>query len=506
MKVFLLLSPPLKRLGVVGQIYPPLGMLYLAGYVREHSSDFEFKALDGYQLSGGRVQECIDEIEHFRPDVLGVSMTTQGASGGYAIIDKIRETLPATFIVTGGPHVTTLPEDSLERSSADCAVIGEGEVTFYELLCRLRDNKDWRDIQGVVARADDGKVKRNPDRPYIMDLDSIPFPARDLINIREYPGYHYKLRDWDTSFLTSRGCPYHCNYCSDPVWKVGTDSGVSGFNRGENPWLRLRSPENIVAELEYLKSTYDVHEFYDQTDLFNGSRSVAKKTCQAYIDAKLDIKWKVQMTVRNFDEDLASLMARSGCWLTILGIETANDETLKGVNKRCSADTAEQTLRYLKKNGMKTFALLMAFNVWEEKGELKFEDKKATMNTFKFAEDMIDKGVLDFISWSLTTPYPGSPLWGIAQRHNLIPDHFKEHWEEWDSSSNMIMQLPGVTEREWKQVWLYGQWLKTKLLFKSGNFNIRSIPLYARKGKAIINTTFFNKTSDFNYSSLSDAE
>ena len=231
MKIFLLLSPPLKRLGVVGQIYPPLGILYLAAYVREHSSDFEFKALDGYQLSGERVLKCVEEIKRYQPDVLGVSMTTQGASGGYAIIKQIRELLPDTFIVTGGPHVTTLPEESLEQASADCAVVGEGEVTFYELLCRLRDNKDWRDLQGVVARADNGKIKRNPHRSYIMDLDSIPFPARDLINLRKYPGFHYKLRSWDTSFLSSRGCPYHCSYCSDPVWKVGTDSGVAGFNR-----------------------------------------------------------------------------------------------------------------------------------------------------------------------------------------------------------------------------------------------------------------------------------
>lgn len=431
-------------------------------------------------------------------------MTTQGASGGYAIIKQIRELLPDTFIVTGGPHVTTLPEESLEQASADCAVVGEGEVTFYELLCRLRDNKDWRDLQGVVARADNGKIKRNPHRSYIMDLDSIPFPARDLINLRKYPGFHYKLRSWDTSFLSSRGCPYHCSYCSDPVWKVGTDSGVAGFNRRKNPWLRLRSPQNIVAELEHLKSTYDVHEFYDQTDLFNGSLSVAKNTCQVYIDAKLDIKWKVQMTVRNFDEELAALMAQSGCWMAYLGIETGNADTLKGINKRASTKSAEQSLGHLKKHGIKTFALLMAFNVWEENGELKYEDKKATMNTFKFAEKMIDEGLLDLISWSLTTPYPGSPLWGVAERHNLIPDHIKQHWEEWDSSTNMIMQLPGVTERDWKQVWLYGKWLQTKLLFKSGTFNWKSLPLYIQKGATVARRFLMN--SKFNYSSLSDAD
>jgi hypothetical protein len=126
------------------------------------------------------------------------------------------------------------------------------------------------------------------------------------------------------------------------------------------------------------------------------------------------------------------------------------------------------------------------------------------MTTFKFAETMIDKGLLDIISWSLTTPYPGSSLWGIAQRHNLIPDHLKEHWEEWDSSANMIMKLPGVSEKDWKKVWLYGKWLQTKLLFNSGTFNIRSIPLYVRKGLSMLRSFF--QTSKFNYSNLSDGD
>lgn len=477
----LLNSPPLKKLGVVGQLYPPLGILYLSSYVKSKTSDFEFQAIDGYQCRFG---DIVGKIKSYRPDVLGVSLLTQSASGAYEIIRQVKESLPKTFIMTGGPHATTMPEESIERAEADLVVVGEGEETFYEALTRIKQNRDYFDVVGTVSKKN-GKIIHNPKRNYIMNLDEIPFPDRDLLDIKIYPGYHYKKSAWDTSYITGRGCPYECTYCSDPVWKV------------QKPWLRLRSPENVIEEIEYLKSKYGVREFYDQTDLFNGNIKWAKTLCKAMIDAKLNIHWKVQMTVRNIDDELAELMVKSGCWLGFLGIETGNDETLRGINKTGTAkdkktdtETAERSLTLLKKYGMKTFALLMAFNVWEENGQLKFEDREMTMKTFRFAEELIHKKKLDIISWSMTTPYPGSPLWEIAQRHKLIPDHLSGKWENWDTSANFVMKLPGVSEKDWRDVYLYGKWLQFKLLFRSGTFNWRSLGIYMRKGFGVLRNAF----------------
>jgi hypothetical protein len=165
----------------------------------------------------------------------------------------------------------------------------------------------------------------------------------------------------------------------------------------------------------------------------------------------------------------------------ILGIETGNDSTSRGINKRNTRTSAENSLSILKKQGMKTFALLMAFNVWEENGRLMYENKQDTLNTLSFAKEMIKKNYIDIISWSLTTPYPGSELFEIAKRHQLIPPDLEGRWEFWDSSENFIMKLPGVVEKDWLFIKRKGKVLQARLLLKSGTFNWHSMPLYLKK-------------------------
>lgn len=195
----------------------------------------------------------------------------------------------------------------------------------------------------------------------------------------------------------------------------------------------------------------------------------------------MGIYWKVQMTVENIDEELAQKMVRAGCWLGIIGIETGNDAAARGINKRTSRKRAEKSLSLLKKYGMKTFALLMAFNVWEENGLLKYEDLHDTLNILNFAKQLVREKKVDIISWSLTIPYPGSRLYQIAKRHQLIPEDSEGKWELWDPSENFIMKLPGISEKDWHFIKRKGKALQGVLLLKSGTFNWYSIPIYLKK-------------------------
>ena len=475
MKVLLLNSPPLKHFGIVGQIYPPLGILYLASYLRHANNNFDIKVIDGYHEKS--ITAVVQKIVSFSPSILGISFTTQAATGAYEIISGVRKELRNIFIAAGGAHPTIYPDELFEKSDADVAVIGEGEVTFSELVNRIRNNRNFYDLPGIAYKKETS-CKINDTRPLIKDLNTIPFPARELLDIKKYPGYHYKKTSWDTSYLSGRGCPYQCVYCSNPVWKY------------TKPWIRLRSPENIASEIEHLKTKYGVSEFFDQTDLFNSKLSWAKKVCDEIIKRNLSIKWKVQMTVKNIDEELAQKMVQSGCWLGLIGVETGNDKTARGINKRSSKESAQKSLSILKKYGMKTFALLMAFNVWEENGLLKYENLQDTLNTLNFAKQMIKKRKIDIISWSLTTPYPGSKLFDIAKRHKLINKDIEGKWELWDSSENFIMQLPGITDKDWHTIKRKGKILQVMLLFRSGTFNWRSIPIYLKKLVSYIKNKF----------------
>lgn len=465
MKIFLLNAPPLRKLGVVGQIYPPLGILYLSAYAKSRLSGLDIRAVDGYRVAE---QEIIDNIVEFKPDILGVSFTTQAATGAYKIIGRIKEISPSTLVVCGGPHPTVLPQEVLTLSKADIVVLGEGEEIFLEIIKKNGERDELVGINGTAARAG-GEIKINPLRPLIADLDSIPFPDRGLLDIRKYPGYHYKKRPFDTSIISARGCPYNCVYCSNPVWKL------------QKPWYRLRSPENVVDEMEYLKRKYNINEFYDETDEFNGSLQWAKDVCDEVIRRKLNIHWKVQMRADNVDEELARKMKQSGCWLAFFGIETGNDRTSKGIHKNITREQVIRTLTVFKYNGIKTFGLLMAFNVWEENGKLVYEGMEETKRTLEFAKYLIKKGLLDLMSWSLTTPYPGSKLYDIAVQQGLIDRDLLGKWDFFDSSANFVMRLPGVSAKDWSYIQKEGKKLQAWLLFKSGTFNWRSIPVYLNK-------------------------
>ncbi len=242
MKLLLVNAPPIKELGITGQIYPPLGILYLASYARRYMHNLEVKAIDGYKADK---RKLADTIIKYNPDVLGMSFTTQAATGAYKLINEIKAQNKRIKVVNGGPHPTIMPEESFQRSKADVVVIGEGEETFLEILQRI-ENREAIDCISGTAVLCDGKFKPNPHRPLIKNLDDIPFPARDLLDITKYPGYLYKKYRVDTDIISARGCPFNCTYCSNPVWKL------------QKPWYRVRSPKNVVDEMEFIVAEYGI--------------------------------------------------------------------------------------------------------------------------------------------------------------------------------------------------------------------------------------------------------
>lgn len=470
MKILLVNAPPIKRLGITGQIYPPLGILYLASYARAKRPDFEFAAIDGYQEDP---RELTRQILAYGPRVLGVSFGTQSATGAYQLINEVKERAPDMIVVAGGPHATFIPDEVYQRSKADLVVVGEGEQTFFELLERIDAGEAHPEsVAGTVVRRD-GAFFRNPARPFIKNLDEIPFPARDLLDIRRYPGYMYKRYDLDTSMISARGCPFNCVYCSNPVWK------------SQKPWYRVRTPKNVADEMEHVVETYGIREFFDETDEFNGHKRWAKAVCEEIAGRGLDIAWKAQMRVDGMDEELADKLKQSGFWMGLFGLESGNNATLAGINKRQTVEEADRALTLMKARGIKCFGLFMAFNVWEEDGQLRFEDKRASLQTLEFARTLIRQKKLHLIGWSMTTPFPGSRLYDIALKHELIKPSYVGHWEEFDSGANFTMRLPGVTERDWLDVQAAGKRLQAKLLFTSGSFNLKAFPLYVKKAYLI---------------------
>jgi len=482
MRVHLINAPWIERKGKtdstveVGETkFTPYGVLYLAGYLRDKIKDVEIKVTDG--LVEG-LYTTLKKIIRFSPDIVGISSTTANSTGAYQLSNLIRKELPNTLIVMGGTHATAMPEDVLRRSAVDIAAIGEGEVVFTEIVKNYaksmsRNKRLYKKIRGLVY-FDKGKIKRTGIMPLIKNIDEIPFPARDLIDFSPYKGFLLAKEQPETNLFSTRGCPFNCAFCSNPVWKV------------QKPWLRLRSPKNIMDEVEEMRDKFGFREYFDQSDELNSSIPWAISVAQEKIRRKIDMPWKAQLRADLVTEELVKNLARSNLWYVHLGIESGNNRTLRGIGKNITLDQVIRACRLLKKYGIKVAGLFMLFNIWEENGKLVYEDLEATRRTLMFAKKLLKNRLVDYISWTQTTPYPGSRLWDIALRHNIIKPEYMGKWENWNEVWSFVVDLPGVSERDKQKIKVQGEVIRAMYALRAGLTNLNNIDFIVRKGVTVI--------------------
>lgn len=442
MKVHLIFAPttfPLHHGDLGKGIDPPLGILYIASYLRKFGPQgVSIKITDG--LVEG-YEKTLQEVIHENADIIGISAVTPNILGAYKLSNDIKKRLPSAKVILGGPHPTALPEEAFLRSNVDAVVVGEGEVTFTELVSfyhpdtKEKNSSDLSAIDGLCILLNDKPFRTGP-RNFINDINSIPFPARDLIDMKKYSGYPIFKESPTTALLTSRGCPFNCTFCSNNVWR----SPYSKF--------RIRSPKNIADEIEELIKLYGFKEFFDYSDEFNTNIKHTKEILKEIIKRKLSIHLKCQLRAKPIDDELAQLMKEAGVWYVHLGIESGNKETLQGIRKGISLEDVEQCCNILKKYNIKIWGLFMYFNVWERDGKVFYEDYEKSLNTFTYAKTMYKKGLIDYFGGSITTPVPGSELWDIAIRHALIKDECAGNWDMWyyKRDLRLVSRFPDVSE------------------------------------------------------------
>jgi radical SAM superfamily enzyme YgiQ (UPF0313 family) len=480
MKVQLVFAPGLSQssLEVLAEsMWPPLGVLYLASYLRAKMPEVVIKVTDGCRIG---YKKTWDEVTAFKPDILGISFYTTTAHGASALARKVKRSLPGTMVIMGGPHATALPLETLRQSTADLVVVGEGEETLFQIVRNKTEGRpasELYSLPGVWAREMDGSVEEvheNPPAQFIKNLDSVPSPAWDLIDFSDYKGWFLSKKHPEAPILSARGCPFWCTFCSNAVWK------------SSRPTLRLRSAQNIADEIELLYRRFGIREFFDQADEFNSSHKHALDVCAEIKKRGLGLTWKAQLRVKPFTEELAKAMAEAGCWYVHIGIETGNQETIDGIGKRILLTDVEETCRLLKKYNIKVLALFMLYNVWEQNGELRFEDTQMSLKTLAFARNLVRKRLVDYISWSVTTPYPGSKLFDIARRHSLIHLRFLRDWEAWQKDELFMMSLPGIDRRQQGRVKRKGEWLRVECMLRSRAFKMKDIPFLVKRGVHVL--------------------
>jgi magnesium-protoporphyrin IX monomethyl ester (oxidative) cyclase len=392
----------------------PLGLMYLAGYLRKFGLASKIVELGIFDIKqalllkdrvrfGLSDKRIVEILRREKPKIVGI---TSMYSVYYRDIMEIAQTIKKfnkrIKVVIGGNHASSYWNFVLKDKNIDFVVIGEGEQTFLE-LCQaiLKRKKDYSKIKGIAFNFNkNGEIIRTRPRELIFNLDDIPFPARDLMAFEKYlaTSKHnpYLMRYPATTIITSRGCPGHCVYCTvRAVWG--------------RTW-RGRSPQNVVDEIEELVNKYGVREIAFLDD----SASVDKKRwnaiCDELISRKLNIKWTTPNGIAHWTLDKPTIkkMYEAGCYRITFGIESGNPETRKFLGKPYPLKQAKELIQYANSIGMWTICThIIGFP---------YEKMNSINDTIEFAK----KCGTDFATFFLLIPQPTSDVYNYFRKENLL--------------------------------------------------------------------------------------
>lgn len=299
-----------------------LGILYIAAYLMTKNIDVEILDLS---IEGVSTKQANKRIRQSKADIVGVTFITQLRFSAIGLIKEVRKTLPECTIVTGGPHTSAASEDLLRNvKEIDIAVIGEGELTMYELCRSIETNQTLSTVNGI-AYIEDGLYKKTPARKPIGDLDTLPFPARNLLkrynrnsDLSDFewvdPDKKKHVTERIASIVTSRSCPFRCIYCSiHTIW-------------GRR--VRYRTPQNVIKEVEYLVNQYGIKGIYFLDDTFTLNKKRVKEICSMLIEKQFNLTWICNARVSDLTYDLLKLMSESGCRQIAVGVESGSQRVL----------------------------------------------------------------------------------------------------------------------------------------------------------------------------------
>lgn len=326
-------------------VYEHLGLGLLAAVLRNNG--YQVEIFDACAMDWS-VDETVDKILTYSPDFLGFTCTYRTYNDALAICKRIKTSIKSVHVAMGGEHATFTSEETLSGEGAvDIVVRGEGEETIVELLDQLRNGRDLQGVEGIHYRID-GQVHRNPDRPAIEDLNSIPFAARDTLDYCLKEGKNAAI-----GLIATRGCRWRCHFCN-----------ANRFLRmGGGKAQRRRTPENVVDEIEVLyhkyfaEGLYGVMYFYDAEFVENtkSSKEWARQFAREMMARNIRVPFETYGRVDCFSEkdaELIELLKQAGLVNIFLGLESGSQETLDALNKKVSVQQNAEALRLMTKYGI----------------------------------------------------------------------------------------------------------------------------------------------------------
>lgn len=391
MKV-LFVNPPqtATKYKFMGVIAPPLGIAYMAGVLQENNIDVEILDASAEDMDFKDVEK---ELLKRKPDLVALTALTPTIGRALETAQVVKETLPDSIVVVGGYHPTFNFIETLEDENVDIVIRGEGEYIMLNLVQALENQSSLHDVKGIVFEDKNSKeIVVNPEAPLIQDLDELPFPALNLLPMKKY-----RLLDMDThmtTMITTRGCPMQCSFCS------------SAAMHGKK--IRERSVENIVDEIEYLKTNYDIDTIAFMDDTFTLKKRKVMAICDEILKRNIEIMWGCTSRVDTLDEKLLKKMKEAGCITIFIGVESADQQQLDNMCKNTTIAKIENAFKIARKLKIRTIASVAL--------GMPGDTKEIMNKTVKF----VHKLKPNYAIYSLATPYPGTRFYKEAFEKNLI--------------------------------------------------------------------------------------
>ncbi|MHA1282143.1 MAG: B12-binding domain-containing radical SAM protein [Promethearchaeota archaeon] len=420
----LLINPPLVNFDkkkkpkflINTAVFPPIGLAYLAAYLDLYGFKSRIIDMDAEKLGLSSISKI---IKNYNPKIIGISISADIiCSISILIIKEIRKYFNGPIVI-GGIVPTNIPEYFLKNSSVDFVVRGEGEVTLLELMKYLLYKEiKLKNIDGISYKKNN-KIIHNRERSLIKNLDNIPFPRWNDLNLKKY---FISIAKSNPCFAitASRGCPYQCIFC-----------GIKSFKN-----YRIRTPQNVIKEIEYLIYHYNIKDLNFHDPCFNVNPNWVISFCKELLKKDIKINWRCLCRVDKINEKMISYMKMAGCYNISFGIESSKDKYLKFLNKNFTIKQVEEAIKIVKKYKIE---ILTAF-IYGIPGQ----NIKDLEHNIKF----IKKLSPDFLSITILTPMIGTKLYDIAIKNNwlLYKDHISLKDSERMIIQKQIMKIPNLTE------------------------------------------------------------
>jgi radical SAM superfamily enzyme YgiQ (UPF0313 family) len=417
-----------------------MGILTLAAYFRE-KSPHAVGIFDG-RAQAATIPQLVEKAVEFQPDVVGISIFSMERLEGHEAAQEIKRALPGVTIVMGGPYPTTEYREVLQNPAVDFAVIGEGELSGMELLNALGQGQLPQSISGVAWRRDGSAICPEV-REFIEDLDSIPHPAWDLLDLEFYfynphkpaPMNLYQKNVRSAPVFTSRGCPYRCVYCHNLFGKK----------------LRRHSIGYILDEIAYLKNEKGVAEIEVTDDIFNLDPEWTKQFIQAVIarDLKLNFCYPNGLRADRMTEEIIDLLVQMGTYRIVYAVETGSPRVQRAIRKNVDLEKARHYINYTADQGISvgSFFILGFLDETEE-------EMRQTINFACTAK-------LSTASFFILTPFPGTEVYQQAlARHLLVDQATYTHYYALSANLSKVPDRKLLRLRSWAYLRFYGNPLR----------------------------------------------